>query len=81
MSDTQQNPGESPAPVERYRLAVSGMSCGHCVAAVEKAVSALPGVESVEVSLEAPVRAAAPGQAAVFYDGDRVLGGGWIARG
>jgi tRNA-specific 2-thiouridylase len=21
---------------------------------------------------------AAPGQAAVFYDGDRVLGGGWI---
>jgi tRNA-uridine 2-sulfurtransferase len=23
---------------------------------------------------------AAPGQAAVFYDGDRVLGGGWIAR-
>ena len=26
-----------------------------------------------------PVRAAAPGQAAVFYSGDRVLGGGWIA--
>jgi tRNA-specific 2-thiouridylase len=22
----------------------------------------------------------APGQAAVFYDGARVLGGGWIAR-
>ncbi|HET9682295.1 MAG TPA: tRNA 2-thiouridine(34) synthase MnmA [Candidatus Limnocylindrales bacterium] len=28
---------------------------------------------------ETPVWAAAPGQAAVFYDGDIVVGGGWIA--
>ena len=27
---------------------------------------------------EAPQRGVAPGQAAVFYDGDRVVGGGWI---
>ena len=31
-----------------------------------------------EVALEAPVRGVAPGQAAVFYDGDEVLGGGRI---
>jgi tRNA-specific 2-thiouridylase len=32
------------------------------------------------VRFDAPVRAVAPGQAAVFYDGDAVLGGGWIAE-
>ena len=33
-----------------------------------------------EVALEIPQVSIAPGQACVFYDGDRVLGGGWIAR-
>jgi tRNA-specific 2-thiouridylase len=32
----------------------------------------------VRVEFEQPVAAITPGQAAVFYDGERVLGGGWI---
>jgi tRNA-specific 2-thiouridylase len=32
----------------------------------------------IEVQFEQPQRAVTPGQAAVFYDGDLVLGGGWI---
>jgi tRNA-specific 2-thiouridylase len=34
----------------------------------------------IEVELTQPLRAVTPGQAAVFYDGSRVLGGGIIAR-
>ena len=34
-----------------------------------------------KVVLDQPEAAVTPGQACVFYDGTRVLGGGWIARG
>ena len=34
--------------------------------------------ERVAVRFDRPQRAVTPGQAAVFYDGDLVLGGGWI---
>jgi tRNA-specific 2-thiouridylase len=33
-----------------------------------------------EILLDTPEEAVAPGQACVFYEGDRVLGGGWITR-
>ncbi len=33
---------------------------------------------TARVRFDTPQRAVAPGQAAVFYDGERVLGGGWI---
>ncbi len=35
---------------------------------------------SARVVFDEPAPAPAPGQAAVFYDGDEVLGGGWIVR-
>lgn len=37
-----------------------------------------PDAGGVEVAFRDPVEAVTPGQAAVFYDGDLVLGGGWI---
>jgi tRNA-specific 2-thiouridylase len=37
-----------------------------------------PTEKGAEVVLDLPERAVTPGQAAVFYDGERVLGGGWI---
>ncbi len=38
------------------------------------------GERRARVHFDEPVRAIAPGQAAVFYRADEVLGGGWIAR-
>ena len=45
------------------KLSIDGMSCGHCTAAVEKALLAVDGVKSVEVSLD-------PGQALIEGDVD-----------
>ena len=42
------------------------------------AITPGPGL-AARVEFEEPVLAPAPGQAAVFYAGNRVLGGGWIA--
>jgi tRNA-uridine 2-sulfurtransferase len=36
------------------------------------------GADAVRVVFDAPQRAVTSGQGAVFYDGERVLGGGWI---
>lgn len=36
------------------------------------------GPDEVEVVFDEAVRAVTPGQAAVFYAGDEVVGGGWI---
>ena len=44
------------------KFRVSGMSCGHCVRAVEQELKGVDGVKSVEVSLER-------GEAIVAHDG------------
>lgn len=38
----------------------------------------IPRRDSCLIRFDSPQRAVTPGQAAVFYDGERVLGGGWI---
>jgi tRNA-specific 2-thiouridylase len=43
-------------------------------ATIEKA-----GADEILVTFDNAQRAVTPGQAAVFYDGDVVVGGGWIA--
>jgi tRNA-specific 2-thiouridylase len=35
--------------------------------------------DGLRVTFDEPQRAVTPGQAAVFYDGDVVVGGGWIS--
>ncbi len=37
------------------------------------------GDDGVQVTFDEPQRAITPGQAAVFYDQDVVVGGGWIS--
>ena len=51
--------------MERIVLAVGGMSCQGCVKNVTGVLQALPGVDKVEVSLDA-------GQASIAFDPARV---------
>lgn len=46
----------------KTELNITGMSCGHCVSAVEKALKAVPGVNDVQVTLT-PGKAVVAGSA------------------
>jgi tRNA-uridine 2-sulfurtransferase len=65
-----------PAPGGPVRAAVQIRHRHPPAAAV---VHALPGSRA-HVEFAEPQRAVSPGQAAVFYAGDEVIGGGWIER-
>jgi tRNA-specific 2-thiouridylase len=49
-------------------------------AAMIERISSGDGDDEILVTFDEPQRAITPGQAAVFYDGDVVVGGGWIAH-
>ncbi len=66
----------SVEPIRESRRAEVKIRNKHTAAAA----TLLPGAGNSRVQIEfhQPQRAVTPGQAAVFYDGDLVLGGGWI---
>lgn len=51
--------------MEQVVLTVKGMSCGHCVKAVEDSVGALKGVQKVDVQLN-------DGKVSVAFDSGQV---------
>jgi len=63
-------------PLDGAAVTVKLRSASRAVAAT---LSDLGGGRA-EVHLAEPFSAIAPGQACVFYDGNRLLGGGWITR-
>jgi len=67
--------GEAPAPGTSLAVRIRHRH-GLVAARLDEAT---PGVARVVFDDEGP--AVTPGQAAVFYRGDLVLGGGWIAEG
>jgi tRNA-uridine 2-sulfurtransferase len=66
----------SIAPIQAERSAQIKIRNRHAAAEAILYPTADPSI--VEVVFAQPQRAVTPGQAAVFYDGDVVLGGGWI---
>jgi tRNA-specific 2-thiouridylase len=68
--------GDAPFSAGPHRLAARVRSTRPPAPATVRPL----GETRAEVTLDAPEEGVAPGQACVFYDGERVLGGGWIAR-
>jgi tRNA-specific 2-thiouridylase len=66
----------SIAPITEPHAAQVKIRNKHTPAAAT--LNPLPNGSSLSVRFDEPQRAVTPGQAAVFYDGDLVLGGGWI---
>ena len=60
----------------------NGLACQAKIRSVSDPVGVrvMPMEGGARVIFDEPQFGVSPGQACVFYDGDRVLGGGWIRR-
>lgn len=72
VSDVNWTSGETPTGTRRVAVQIR-----HRHVAVPASVE-VTGTGTVRVTFDRPQPAITPGQAAVFYDGDEVIGGGWI---
>jgi len=71
------------APLPAHQAGGGGLGCEVKLRSTQPPVAAhvrLLAGHRAEVELSAAAEAIAPGQACVMYDGNRVLGGGWIER-
>lgn len=62
----------------QIKLSITGMSCGHCVATVEKSIAAVEGVEDAVVSLDEG-NASVNGEVTAATLIDAVIGAGFGA--
>jgi tRNA-uridine 2-sulfurtransferase len=65
---------------EPMRVAVKIRHRHEPAAAVIEKIAGESGGDEILATFDEPQRAITPGQAAVFYDGDIVVGGGWITQ-
>lgn len=66
--------------MERVTVQIDGMSCGHCVAAVRRALRALPGVDVEQVEVGSATIAYDPGAVSLNRIQDAVRAEGYSPR-
>ncbi len=64
----------------QVRLAIEGMSCGHCIASVKEALTAVAGVRAADVRLGEAMVTLDPVQASIGALIDAVQDAGYEAR-
>jgi copper chaperone CopZ len=67
--------------MERITVQIDGMSCGHCVAAVDRALRALPGVQVEQVDVGSATIAYDPASVSREGISDAVRAAGYAPRG